>query len=132
MSCNTPIITFKQHNQWARGEHPIFFGNSGELAEEFTPESLADAIHKIIENPQNYKPRYNYLKYCGRKNFVNNLIKHIPYYRENIPEYKDGELLEESLIRHEIYQPQNGLVVEGVETPPENLKPIESDVVINR
>ena len=45
---------------------------------------------------------------------------------------KEGVLLEEKEIRHEIYQPQNGLVVEGSMNPPENLTPIQNDVVINR
>ena len=94
MSCNTPIIVFKQHNQWARGEHPVFFGNSGEMVEEYTPEALAETIRKVIKNPNNYSPRYNYLKYNGRKNFVNNIIKHIPYYRENIPEYDENHFHE--------------------------------------
>jgi vancomycin resistance protein YoaR len=77
------------------------------------------------------------------KEYTDKVLFKGEYYRLSIPKdgyevkaylgkYKDGELIEESLIRHEIYQPQNGLVVEGVETPPENLKPIESDVVINR
>ncbi len=87
MSCNTPVVVFKQHNQWARGDYPIFFGNSGELVPEFTPESMADTFHKIINNQNDYEPRLNYLKYNGRKNFINNLVSYIPYYKENIPDY---------------------------------------------
>lgn len=94
MSCNTPIITFKQHNQWARGEYPIFFGNSGELAQEFSPESFADAIHKVLVNLKKYEPRKNYLIYNGRKNFVNKIVDSIPYYSENIPDYKKGRIHE--------------------------------------
>lgn len=90
MSCNVPVAVFREHNQWARGEHPIFYGNSGELAEEFTPESMAEAIHKILNTPQNYEPRKNYLKYNGRKNFVNTCAKYIPYYRENVPDYDEN------------------------------------------
>lgn len=90
MSCDVPVVAFKQHNQWARGDYPIFFGNSGELAEEFTPESMAEAIHKILINPQNYEPRKNYLKYNGRKNFVNTCAKYIPYYKENVPDYDEN------------------------------------------
>lgn len=47
-----------------------------------------------------------------------------------LQKYKNGNLIEEKEIRHEIYQPQNGLVVEGAITPPENLTPIKSDVKI--
>ena len=94
MACNTPVITFKQHNQWARGDYPIFFGNSGELAPEFTPEALADTIHKVINNLDKYEPRKNYLKYNGRKNFINTLVKYIPYYKENIPDYQENRFHE--------------------------------------
>ncbi|MBR5304488.1 MAG: glycosyltransferase [Candidatus Gastranaerophilales bacterium] len=92
MSCNTPIIVFKDFNKYSRGDYPIFFENSGEYAPEYTPESLADTIHKVINNPQNYEPRKNYLTYNGRKNFVNTIIDSIPYYSENIPNYKKGRI----------------------------------------
>ncbi len=87
MSCDTPVVVFKQHNQWARGDYPIFFGNSGELVPEFTPEALADTFYKVINNQNNYEPRKNYLKYNGRKNFIDKLVSYIPYYSENIPDY---------------------------------------------
>lgn len=77
------------------------------------------------------------------KEYTDKVLFKGEYYRLSIPKngyevkaylekYKDGNLVEEILIRHETYQPQNGLVVEGAETPPENLKPIETNVVINR
>ncbi len=94
MSCNTPVVVFKQHNQWARGNHPIFFGNSGELVEEFTPEALADTLYKVINNYKNYDARKNYLLNNGRKNFINKLLSCIPYYKENIPDYKEGYIHE--------------------------------------
>lgn len=87
ISCNTPVVVFKAHNQWARGEHPIFFGNSGEYVQEFTPESLADTIHKVITHPENYEPRKNHLLHSGRKNFIDICASYIPYYKENIPDY---------------------------------------------
>lgn len=90
MSCNTPIIVFKDFNKYIRGDYPVFFGNSGEYTPEFTPESLADTIHKVITNPQNYEPRKNYLIHSGRKNFVNKMIDSINYYKENIPDYIEG------------------------------------------
>ena len=93
MSCNTPIVVFKDHNKYARGNHPIFFGNSGELA-EFSPESLADTIHKVINNQDNYCPRENYLKYNGRRNFVDVLANKVPYYKENIPNFEQTKFHE--------------------------------------
>ena len=92
MSCNTPIIVFKDFNKYSRGDYPIFFGNSGEYVPEFTPESLADTIYKVVNNPQNYSPRRNYLIHNGRKNFVNTIIDSIPYYQEHFPEYQKGQI----------------------------------------
>ena len=92
MACNTPVIVFQDFNKYSRGDYPIFFENSGEYAPYFTPESLADTIHKVINNSQNYEPRKNYLKYSGRKNFVNTIIDSIPYYRENLPNYEKGRI----------------------------------------
>ena len=78
-------------NKYTVGDDKLFPNGCGELAEEFTPESLADAIHKVISNPQNYNPRMNYLKSNGRKNFINTCVSRIPYYRETVPDFEDGK-----------------------------------------
>ena len=44
--------------------------------------------------------------------------------------FKNGELVEEKLVRHDFYQPQNGIVMEGVETPAEGMIIPASDVTI--
>ena len=41
---------------------------------------------------------------------------------------KDGELLEEKLIRHEIYQPQEGIIIEGTEDVYAGISLPENDV----
>lgn len=94
MSCNTPIIVFKDFNKYTRGDYPIFFGNSGEYVPEFSAESLADTIHKVINNPKNYEPRKNYLIHRGRKNFVNTIIDSIPYYSQNLKGYEKNRIQE--------------------------------------
>lgn len=94
LSCDTPIIVFKDFNKYSRGDYPVFFGNSGEYVPEFTPESLADTIHKVINNQENYEPRRNYLKHYGRRNFVNIIADANPYYRENLPDYEQGRFFE--------------------------------------
>lgn len=91
MSCNVPVVVFRDFNKFARCGYPVFFNNSGEYANEFTPESLAEAIHKVLTNPKKYQPRKNYLTYNGRKNFVSTLLDSLPYYKQNIPDYKKGE-----------------------------------------
>lgn len=44
--------------------------------------------------------------------------------------YHDSELLKEEEIRHEIYQPQMGLVIEGAEEVPAGITPIDTGVEI--
>lgn len=44
--------------------------------------------------------------------------------------YKDGVLVDEKEIRHEIYKPQNGIVIEGVEDAPAGIEAISGDVEI--
>jgi len=94
MSCNTPVVAFRDFNKYARANHPIFFGGeeSGLLAPEFSAESLADTIHWGVLNYKYFKPRKNYLTYYGRKNFVNTLVDLIPYYRNHLPGYQPGQI----------------------------------------
>lgn len=94
MSCDTPIIVFKDFNKYARGDYPVFYANSGEYCEEYSPECLADTIHKVLTNQDSYEPRKNYLIHHSRKNFVNTIIDSIPYYSQNIPDYKKGQIQE--------------------------------------
>ena len=94
MSCDTPIIVFKDFNKYSRGNHPIFFENSGEYVPEFTPEALANTIHKVLLNPSRYEPRKNFLKYFGRRNFLKTCLENIPYYAENIPDYDADKILD--------------------------------------
>jgi len=44
--------------------------------------------------------------------------------------FKDGKLVDEKKIRHEIYKPQNGIVIEGVEEAPAGIEAISNDVEI--
>ncbi len=93
MSCNTPVIVFKDHNKWARGPHEVFYKDSGLYVETFSPEALADTIRDgLLDYNGRFFPRRNYLKYNGRKNFINKCVDSIPYFRENLPEYEEGRL----------------------------------------
>ncbi len=93
MSCNTPIIVFKDHNKWARGPHELFYENSGLYVNEFSAEALADTFHDGLTNyAGRFQARRCYLKHYGRKNFVNMCIDNIPYFKENLPEYEPGKI----------------------------------------
>ena len=91
MSCNTPVICFKDFNKYARGEEQAFPEGAGLYAPEFTAESLADTIHTVINNQSEFKPRYKYLQNNGRKNFLNTCIDGFPYYEKELPEYVQGQ-----------------------------------------
>ncbi len=93
MSCDTPIVVFKDFNKYSRGDYPIFFNNSGEYVPEFSAESLADTIYKVIINQKKYRPRKNYLTYSGRTNFVNLIVDKIPYYEKNLPSYRKNGIM---------------------------------------
>ena len=93
MSCNTPIIVFKDHNKWARGPHEIVYENAGLYVPEFSAEALADTLHDgLTDYDGKFTARRSYLKYNGRKNFINTCIDSIPYFRENLPEYQQGRI----------------------------------------
>lgn len=47
-----------------------------------------------------------------------------------LQKYKDGVLIEEKEIRHEIYQPQMGIVYEGTNDLPDGVSPIDNGVKI--
>ena len=44
--------------------------------------------------------------------------------------YRDGKLIKREEIRHETYQPQQGIVIEGAQELPEGFVLPEQDVVI--
>ncbi len=87
VSCNTPVVVFKNLCQYTRGNDDVFPPNSGIYC-EYNEEALADSLHYMIENYTKFTPRESYLKHNGRINFVNKCIDLIPYYRENIPDYE--------------------------------------------
>ena len=47
-----------------------------------------------------------------------------------LQKFVDGEMIDKKEIRHEVYQPQRGIVVEGAEDIPAGIKPIDTGVEI--
>ncbi len=90
MSCNVPVICFREFNQYARGNDEVFPEKAG-LYAQFEPESLADTIHTVLQNPTAFKPRLQYLKYRGRRNYFNACLDTLPYYQQNVPDYIPGK-----------------------------------------
>jgi glycosyltransferase involved in cell wall biosynthesis len=90
MCANTPVVCFKEFNQYARGSDWIFPEGAG-LYADFGAEPLADAIHQILAEKVDLKPRMHYLRHRGRKHFLNKCIDSVPYFATAIPGYGPGQ-----------------------------------------
>ncbi len=73
--------------------------------------------------------------------YTNKILFKGEYFRKSYPKsgheakaylqkYKDGVLIEEKEIRHEVYKPQMGIVYEGTNELPEGVNPIDNGVKI--
>lgn len=117
-----------------------------------TERAYVDIYGEEMENGLEYKVRSETIRTIphggdsimvdSNKEYTDKVLFKGEYYRLTAPKdgyevkayldtYMNGELIEEREIRHETYQPQNGIVIEGALQPPDNLKPIESGVIIN-
>jgi glycosyltransferase involved in cell wall biosynthesis len=89
ISCNLPALVCTEFNQYARGSDGAFPCGAGHYA-DFDPESFADGIYHLLQNPDQFQPRQQFLRHSGRRNFLNICIDRLPYYAENLPEFKPG------------------------------------------
>ena len=94
LTCNTPVVVFKDLSKYTRGKSPAFPEGAGLYVPEFTPEAFCDTMHEALTHLDHFTPRRSYLRVNGRKNFLNRCIDSIPYYRENLPEYVPGKAME--------------------------------------
>jgi glycosyltransferase involved in cell wall biosynthesis len=90
LCCNTPILYNIEFNQYIRGETPIVPEGAG-LGAFYDPESWADTLHLMLNNLGEFTPRKQFLKYRGRKNFLNTAIDSVSYYRQHLPNYQEGK-----------------------------------------
>lgn len=93
MAGNVPIVVFKDYNKFIRGKTPVFYSKCGEYVPNFTPEALADTIHKVLMNQHKYEPRKVYLEHNGRINFIKKVVQYMPYYQEKIPNLEGYDLV---------------------------------------
>ena len=93
MAGNTPVVVFKDYNKFIRGKTPAIYSKCGEYAPEFTPESLAETVHKVITNQQKYTPRKSYMEKNGRINFIKKICQYMPYYKDRIYQMHDDDLV---------------------------------------
>jgi glycosyltransferase involved in cell wall biosynthesis len=84
-SCNTPVICFEELNRYARGSARSFPEGAG-LTSPFDEEALADTVHKLLLNQADFRPRAAYLRDNGRRNFVSNCLRSVPYFKDVVPD----------------------------------------------
>ena len=90
-----------------------FVGNIPHRGDKIVPDTQKQYTNKVI-----YKGEYYRLKY-PREGYEAKAYKCY---------YKDGELIKKEEIRHEKYQPIDGIIIEGIEELPEGFTLPESDV----
>ena len=90
-----------------------FVGNIAHRGDKIVPDTNKEYTSKVI-----YKGEYYRLKY-PREGYEAKAYKNY---------YKDGELIKREEIRHEKYQPIDGIIIEGVEDVPEGFTIPKSDV----
>jgi glycosyltransferase involved in cell wall biosynthesis len=91
MSCDTPVVCFEEFNAASRNGSPAFAPGGG-LACDYSPESMADAIHKILSSPSDYPARRSFLEEAGRNRTLERTVEMIPEIRDIIPEHQDWPL----------------------------------------
>ncbi len=127
-------------------ENPIFirtYANDSEIRVEIYGERFEDGV-EIKRRAELVKILpHNGDKILGdfKGEFSNKILYKGEYYRVKYPRegyeskgflqyYKNGKLVEEKEIRHDFYQPQDGIVMEGVEVAAEGMTIPPSDVTI--
>lgn len=91
MCCDTPVVCFRQFNQYIRGQATPLPEGAGLQAAEFDAESLADTWHTVFENQGDFHPRQAYLEVSGRKHFFNRVIDYFAEsYRNQLPNFQAG------------------------------------------
>lgn len=94
MSCDVPVVTFAAFNQYARNKASIFPEKAGLVAPEFTPESLAETLAKVLDNPEQFTPRQEVLRVSGRVKVLQTCLNIIPYYRQHLPMFEENHVLD--------------------------------------
>lgn len=90
-----------------------FVGNIPHRGDKIVPDTNKQYTNKVI-----YKGEYYRLKY-PREGYEAKAFKNY---------YKNGELVKREQIRHEKYQPIDGIIIEGVEEVPEGFTIPKTDV----
>ena len=58
ISCNTPVVVFKDLSKYTRGDDDAFPQNAGLYVPEFSAESLTDTMQEALENIDKFTPTY--------------------------------------------------------------------------
>lgn len=93
-SCDTPVVSFAQFNQYIRGPQPVLPARAGIAAPAFDADSLANTVLEVLDAPERFAPREVLLQVSGRTHVFNACIDALAYYRDALPEYAAGRHVE--------------------------------------
>ena len=112
----------------------VYVGVYGANTSEYTLKTRSETICTIPHNGDT-------IKADTAHEYTDKVLYQGEYYRLTYPRdgyeaksylcyYKGEELIKEEEIRHEIYYPQNGIVIEGTEVPPSDVDIIDDDMEV--
>lgn len=104
LCCDVPVVCFQDFNAPIRGDTQIFPEGCGMLAPNYAAESLADTLHATLRSLNDFSPRKHYLSnFGGRAAAVNRALDALPYYRNTIPDYVEGGMLNNKVLLESFY-----------------------------
>ncbi len=138
---HTADLKFVNH-----GEYPIYissYADSTSVSVDIYSHTLEYEYKAISKTIDTLKSSGDKILQDNDGKYSNKVLFKGEYFRISYPKdgyeaksylqkFKDGVLVSETEIRHEIYQPQRGVVVEGAEDVPAGITPIDTGVKIIR
>ena len=129
-----------------RSEYPLFiktFSDEEKVGVEIYGHELPDGItYDLVSETVKALPHGgDVVKIDTNKDYTDKVLYKGEFYRLSYPRdgveakaflktYKNGELIESKCVRHEVYKPQNGILIEGSEEKPEELNSIDDNIEI--
>lgn len=129
-----------------RSEYPLFiktYSDEEKVGVEIYGHELADGISYDLESETiKVLPHSgDVVKIDTDKDYTDKVLYKGEFYRLSYPRdgveakaylktYKNGELISSECVRHEVYKPQNGILIEGYEEKPEELNAINDEIEI--
>ena len=147
LACDSMVAEYISDLRFVnKSEYPLFiktYSNEESVGVEIYGHEMADGIvYDLTSETIKVLPHSgDLIKPDIDKEYSDKVIYKGEFYRLSYPRdgveakaylntYKNGELIDTKCVRHEVYKPQNGILIEGVQEKPAELNSIEEDVEI--